>query len=526
MSYSLDDTIVAVASPPGGAARGIVRLGGPRVVACLRPCFRAGGGTEVCELVKKWGQAPRGSPISRRSIQPARSQSPFLHKVSQVRRATALPGTLHLEVAASGLPCDLYLWPGRRSYTGAPMAEVHTIGSGPLLEAAVRTFCRAGARLAEPGEFTLRAFLAGRIDLTRAEAVLGVVDAVDSRQLDVALAQLAGGLSRPLSRLRDDLLDLLAQLEAGFDFADEDLPFITPQQLGAQLAAAAESVDAVAGQLASRAETAELVRAVLVGWPNTGKSSLFNALAGTPGALVAPLPGTTRDYLVAELDLDGVRCRLIDTAGVDAGGGDPADEVGRAAQAVAAEQSGRAHVHLLCLDSTRPVNSWERAELGRPLPLRAAGRTDGEPRGLSPRTPERGIKPRGSLALRAALGRLIVLTKTDQPGRTDFAGEALATSSVTGAGIDALRKQLRRAVLSAGNPALGAVAGTAARSGESIRLAGECLGRARELAARGEGEELVAAEIRTALGEVGKVVGAVYTDDVLDRIFGRFCIGK
>lgn len=459
MSYLLDDTIVAVASPPGGAARGIVRLSGPDVAAILRACFHALGGLDL----------------------------------STVRLATTFAGSLHLHGLATPLPCQLYFWPGRRSYTGAPMAEIHTLGSPPLLEAAVHTLCRAGARLAEPGEFTLRAFLAGRIDLTRAEAVLGVVDAHTRRQLDVALSQLAGGLSGPLGKLRDDLLDLLAHLEAGFDFADEDLPFITSAQLDARLASAAQAVQSVAGQLASRSEAADLVRAVLGGCPNTGKSSLFNALAGTPGALVSGQPGTTRDYLIAELDLDGIRCRLIDTAGIQTADDEgDLDEVLRAAQAVAAWQSSQAHVHLLCLDSTRPLNTWERAELARPL----------------------------------SVERLVVLTKCDLPQRTDLAGEAVATSSLTGQGLDTLKRELRRAILSASGPAAGAVAGTAARCGEAVRLAADSLRRARGLVATGGGEELVAAEIRTALEALGEVVGAVYTDDVLDRIFSRFCIGK
>ena len=144
---------------------------------------------------------------------------------------TAVPGFLGLAGFASPLECELYLWPGQRSYTGQPLAEVHTLGSPPLLEAVVRAICAGGARPAESGEFTLRAFLAGRIDLTQAEAVLGVIDATAPAELDAALEQLAGGLARPLRLLRDDLLELLAHLEAGLDFADEDLPFITAEEL-------------------------------------------------------------------------------------------------------------------------------------------------------------------------------------------------------------------------------------------------------------------------------------------------------
>jgi tRNA modification GTPase len=486
--YPLDDTIVAIASPPGGAARGIVRLSGPRVRATLAACFQADQRPDIPVVV----------------------------------RAEAISGSLHLDGIASPLPCEVYLWPQRRSYTGEPVAEIHTFGCPPLLEAVVRNLCAAGARLAEPGEFTLRAFLAGRIDLTQAEAVLGVIDAADPGQLDVALAQLAGGLAGPLRRLRERLLDLLAHLEAGFDFADEDLPFISAEQLEHQLGEAAAEVVRLGRQMSSRGEAVAAFRAVLVGWPNVGKSSLFNALTQQAGALVSEHPGTTRDYLTAELDLSGVKCQLIDTAGM---GPEPTGQdtvadalpsIEQAARAFSRQQRQRAHVQILCLDSTRPLNPWERSEL-----TQAAGGPT-----------------------------LVVLTKIDVgsgqnhscataspeavPWQTS--GEALLaskqwhtmvpTSSVTGEGIDRLRTELRDAVLSAGAQGAEVVAGTAVRCRESLRLAAASLKRARRLALRGTGEELVAAEVRVALGELGKVVGAVYTEDVLDRIFSRFCIGK
>jgi len=358
----------------------------------------------------------------------------------------------------------------------------------------LRAVCAAGARLAAPGEFTLRAFLAGRIDLTQAEAVLGVIDADSPTALDAALGQLAGGLARPLHRLRDDLLDLLADLEAGFDFADEDLPFITREQLNDRLTEAESQVAAVERQMDSRAETVDMVQAVLVGRANVGKSSLFNALAGQSAALVSHQPGTTRDYLTAELDLDGVKCRLIDTAGlaqplaVSHGEG----TVERAAQLAADAQRRSSQVHVLCLDSTRPLDDWERCELQQ------------EPAGEQ---------------------RIVVLTKGDAPRAIEVVAAAIATSSRTGEGVQALRDQLRRKALAAADAHGGVVAATAARCRESLRLGAQSLRQARSVATTSQ-EELAAAEIRVALEELGKVVGAVYTDDVLDRIFSRFCIGK
>ncbi len=201
MLYPLDDTIVAIASAPGGAARGILRTTGPAVPGCLLGIFQP-------EEPVDW---------------PA------------LGAATVVPGSLTLDANQARLPGELYVWPTSRSFTGQPVAEFHTLGSPPLLEAALRAVCSCGARLAEPGEFTLRAFLCGRLDLTQAEAVLGVIDAAGPGEFQAALSQLAGGLAVPLRRLRDLLLDLLAHLEAGFDFADEDLAFIAAGELRGKL---------------------------------------------------------------------------------------------------------------------------------------------------------------------------------------------------------------------------------------------------------------------------------------------------
>lgn len=496
--YPLDDTIAAISSPPGGAARGMVRLSGPQTPTVVQQLF----------------QAHDGRPLSAPT------------------RPTVIPGSLCLPGMASDLPCELYLWPDGRSYTGGAVAEIHTLGSRPLLEAVLGAVGTAGARMAEPGEFTLRAFLAGRIDLTQAEAVLGVIDAADPDELQVALAQLAGGLAGPLHALRDTLVDLLAHLEAGFDFADEDLPFITPDELHRQLVEAAESVGKLARQMASRGETAGTIRAVLVGWPNTGKSSLFNALVRDTGALVSEHPGTTRDYLTAELDLDGVKCQLIDTAGMAPEPDRPLDDVQRAAQAAAAEQTRRAHVQLLCIDSTRPLNDWEGSELGRvPVGQRIVVLTKVDAAG------EAGLLVPGRRTGSVSVGWDEVPpteraaaedggTSSHPTSPTASLPARLRTSSVTGEGIAALREELRLAVLTAGASGAEVVAGTAARCRESLRLAAGSLKRALKIARTGRGEELVAAEVRVALDELGKVVGAVYADDVLDRIFRRFCIGK
>ena len=457
--YDTDDTIAAIASAPGGAARGIVRLSGPAVISILSACFR-----------------PQGD------------RSP-----NAIRSATVLSGTIALAgTSAIRLSADVYLWPHPRSYTRQCVAEIHTVGSPPLLSALLATLCTAGARPAEPGEFTLRAFLAGRLDLTQAEAVLGVIDARGQQDFQMALEQLAGGLARPLGALRSALLDLLAQLEAGLDFVEDDIQFITPQQVATELNQAADAALRLTAQLADRARSDDLAQVALVGWPNVGKSSLFNALSPGGTALVCDEPGTTRDYLTATLDLGPVRCQLIDTAGAEPDCPEgPARSVAQAAQRLAELQSAGCDVRVLCLDSSRPLNDWEQREL-------AEGH----------RAPQ-----------------LIVLTKCDGPCHTSLPSGAIATSAISGLGLEIFRQALRQAVVEISRNETAASL-TAERCAESLRAAGDALSRASVLNQADGGEELLAAEIRLALDELGKVVGAVYTDDILDRIFSRFCIGK
>jgi len=453
--YHTQDTIAAIASAPGGAARGIVRLSGPDVVSILSACC-------------------------------ASDSLPSLADIAQPQVASR-----RIELTTGGqrsLPADLYIWPDERSYTRQPAAEIHTIGSPPLLSALLRRLCEAGARLAEPGEFTLRAFLAGRIDLVQAEAVLSVIEARGQGQFQSALRQLAGDLSRPLNQLRESLLELLAHLEAGLDFVEEDIEFVSRGQVAAQLQQAAELLARTSTQLASRGRGDEPARVTIVGWPNVGKSSLFNALAGS-AALVSDVPGTTRDYLIAEATFGGQQCLLIDTAGheSEARGG----EILHAANELAQSQAATCDIELLCLDMSRPANAWELARLSVLCP---------------------GI-------------RLVVGTKADRQAGLPKLPIDLITSATSGEGLSALRTRLDEVLAGIDRDASGSAL-TAERCADSLQAAAAAVARARALNASGEGEELIAAELRLALGELGRVVGAVYTDDILDRVFSRFCIGK
>lgn len=459
MVYSVDDTIAAIASAPGPAARGIVRLSGPDVLNILQQCFTA----------------PRAD-------------------WQQQRRAARTEGTLELDAPLGPVPCELYYWPGARSYTRQPTAELHLVGSPPIVEAALARVCRLGARLANPGEFTLRAFLAGRLDLTQAEAVLGVIDAASRRELDVALRQLAGGLATPLHRIREQLLDLVAHLEAGLDFVEEDIEFLAHDELLGQLAAAERELDELLAQLGHRAHREDVARITLRGLPNAGKSSLLNALAGTDTALVSDEAGTTRDYLTHSMTLDGLACQFIDTAGVESAA--PLDEIQQAAQHAAHQQVQDAHLEVLCIDRSRPLADWEFEQLRRP----------------------------------PAATRLVVLTKVDLPAgipesQHPLLAGAIETSARSGTGLQQLRSAIRRQFLSS-DSAIGFLDSTSQRCRDSIDAARRRVAEARATAEHFHGEDLVAAELRLALDELGRTVGAVYTDDILDRIFSRFCIGK
>lgn len=450
MSIALDpnDTIVAVSSPPGSSARGLVRISGPRA----------------------WAVALEG-------FEPAEPWPPPRHPEARA-------GDLRVAGLRPTLPARLALWPGPRTYTGQDLAEVHMVGSPPLLNLYLAGCLARGARAAEPGEFTLRAFLSGRIDLTRAEAVLGVIEADRPARLDAALEQLAGGLSRPLLALRDRLLDLLAHLEADLDFADEpDVDPIARAALAAELDEAAARLAALARQLDERDRPEGYPRVVLIGPPNAGKSRLFNALAGEDRAIVSPRAGTTRDYLTALCDCDGLTVELVDTAGIELA----ADDVAALAQSHRARQAEHAELRLDC---------WPAAWGPRP-----EAEDDGE----------------DSPTLRVA-------TRCDEPGGP-LSPLEIATSAASGAGLDVLRAAIARSLRSARSET-NAPAGTAARCRGSLLQAESALRSAAEALVSGGGDELVAFDVRLAAEELGKVVGAVVTDDILDRIFRRFCIGK
>jgi tRNA modification GTPase len=461
MPLDWEDVIGAVATPPGPAEKSVIRLSGQSVMDVLLESFTA--------------------------------ESSGDHWKTN-RRASRYVGGFQIDGWRVPIPVDLWLWPTSRSYTGQPAAELHFIGSPPIVDAILEQLYRRGARPARAGEFTLRAFLAGRVDLVQAEAVLGVIDASDHAQLQTALTQLAGGLSRQIAEIRELLLLDLADLEAGLDFVEEDIEFVQREQMQRRIEQALSFATKLWQQCEDRMVSGTRPRVVLAGLPNAGKSTLFNRLLGEQRAIVSDQAGTTRDYLNAEFTWSGQAFELIDTAGVDAS----LDFI--TAQAESLRQLQVTHADLVVWCSS-PVATREEALLDENQYQQAASQS-------------RDI--------------LRVWTKGDTSAdkRAVSAARALVVSSRTGHGLDQLQHALIERFSNQAAHRGEWLATTAARSRDSLERCLSGLRQALTAAQQHHGDELISIELRGALEALGEICGAVHTDDILDRIFSRFCIGK
>ncbi len=432
------DTIAAIATAAGGGV-GILRLSGPGAIALGRRHFRALRGEAKPRLmVHGWWRDEAGERVD------------------------------------EGLGV---IFPGPASYTGEDVVEVHLHGGALGLRRALEVALDAGARLAEPGEFTRRAFLSGRMDLTRAEAVADLIAARTDRALAQARGLLAGRLYERAMDARERLLRLRARVEVQIDFVEEDLPEIDLLGLAGEAEALGEELAALAATWAQGRLVREGARVVLIGGPNAGKSSLFNALCAADRAIVTEIAGTTRDTLEETLDLEGIPVVLIDTAGLR-------EDPGRVEQ-IGIERARR--------------------EVGRAdLVVHLAG---GEGGGSA--------APHGALRV------------TSRCDRADVhpAPETLAVSAVTGEGLRELRLAIATALGASGaDPS--ALMITHERHhrallscAESLEEVAEGLRGAREL-------ELVAVDLQEAMDALASLVGLITLEDVLDRLFSEFCIGK
>ena len=482
--WDVQETIVAIGSAPGPAIRGIVRMSGPTALTTLAKVFR-GIGSQPVDLESQTGN---------------------------LSHASSVDGEFTLNSGAA-LPITALIWPDQRSYTRQPTVEIHTLGSTPILQQIVATLQQSGARLAQPGEFTLRAFLSGRLDLTQAEAVLALIDAENQNQFDVALRQMAGGLAGPLRGLRTQLLSTLAEVEAGLDFVEEDILFISQEQILTQLGDCKNSLDRVILQISQRDVNGDRPKVVLTGLPNSGKSSLFNRLTDTDQAIVTEIAGTTTDYISATATFDGLSIDLIDTAGFESATG----EISASAQQHRGQQESAADLRVLCID----------AEMVRPI--------DSSSNAVTFKAPETS-EAKWILSRIENLNEhdLIVLNKiellderlqsTNSDLRLNDNVKLIPTSSLTGFGLKSLGVQIATSLQRDASDSV--VGSTVQRASASLTEAAESLTAAIGATHDQIGDEIVAAEIRESLNALGQVVGTVYTDDILDLVFGRFCIGK
>jgi tRNA modification GTPase len=443
--FSTDDSIVAIATPPGRGGIGIVRISGPAALDVAAALLQHSRPLQ-----------PRHATFTR--VVPAASPA-------------------RDEVVATYFPAP-------HSYTGEEVVEISAHGSPVVLHAIVTGAIAAGARLAEPGEFTLRAFLNGKRDLIQAEAVADLIDAATPLQARAAFDQLEGTLTRQIGEIDRDLFDLVARLEASLDFPDEGYHFIEPDAVAQGIRAVICRVD----QLLETARRGRLIREgvtiVIVGRPNVGKSSVFNRLVGSDRAIVTEVAGTTRDLVTERIAIDGLSVTLVDTAGARR----TTDAVEREGVERAQQARAIADLLLVVLDAGDGVSDADDDILSETATRR----------------------------------RIVVSNKTDLA--TPKLG--IGVSAATGHGFDDLRRAIVRELV--GQESLRDCAAiTNVRHIALLEQARHSLDEARYAAAHARAsEEFVVADLQAARMRLDEVVGRRTSDDVLKHIFDRFCIGK
>ncbi len=485
------DTIVAVSSPPGRSARGLVRLSGPATRTIL---------TTITD-----GPVPAARHLTRLNI--------------------VLPtqgGQTHLP--SRGFPALITFFAGPQSYTGDDMAELQLPGHPALLERMLQGMIALGARLAEPGEFTFRAFLAGKIDLTQAEGVAATIAAVSDGQLRAADQLRRGQLGRFASEAVDSLATQLALVEAGIDFVDQDdvVP-ISPAALAGNLAALQGRLDDLLRHSRAWGALEALPRVVLVGDPSSGKSTLFNALLGRARAVVSATPGTTRDVLEEPLRLGDGEVMLVDLAGLDAG----ASGLDAQAQEAAAQAIANADLLLLC-DDGQSTTSHARQFLASASNT-SAQRTTSSTAILRVRT-KADLEIVSSVGFDAAKGAApdydVAVSVISAIGAVN-ANSAAATT-----GLDKLRQLITDHLSQGSVSVVGEALALQPRHERSLRAAARMIEAARHrlephVSRRALPEvELLAAELREALDELAGLGGQMTPDDVIGRVFATFCVGK
>ena len=469
--FSTTDTIVAIATPAGRGGIGVVRVSGERA-----------------------------QPIALSLLSRTRGLEP--------RRATF--GALRSAAAPDQVVATYF--PAPASYTGDDVVEISAHGSPVVLRAIVESAIGLGARLAEPGEFTLRAYVNGRMDLMQAEAVADLIDAVTPLQARAAFDQLQGTLTRTIGEIDRRLFDLIARLEASIDFPEEGYHFADPAGVAGEIGAILTQAETLLATSRRGRLVREGFQVAIVGPPNVGKSSLFNALAGADRAIVTDVPGTTRDLVTETIDLDGLRLTLVDTAGLR----DTMDLVETEGVARSRGAAATADLVLLVLDATTPTSS----------PIFGLTRTL-----IPPPTRIIEIENKIDLLPRQPPGASDRCSDLAADGPCD-AGlgtgcERVPVSAITGQGLGELRQRITEALdieLARDTPAM-----TNVRHIVLVERARDALTRARQAAlADGDAlpEEFVLADLQDARDALEEVTGKRAPDDLLAHIFSRFCIGK
>ncbi len=475
-----NDTIAAIATPPGIGGIGVIRVSGPEAFAFVHPLLRQPGG---------------------------RTDIPPSHLLTYGQIVDPATEEIVDEVLAAFM-C------GPRTYTREDVVEIQGHGGPLVLQRILRLVLAQGARMANPGEFTLRAFLNGRLDLAQAEAVMDLIDAQTEAGQRLAMQQLRGHISTQLQEARQSILAVVAHIEASIDFPEEEVPTPQPEELRSLITIGQRQVDALlAGSEQGRLYRQGL-RTAIIGRPNVGKSSLLNALLRTERAIVTPIAGTTRDTVEEVANLRGIPLHLIDTAGITPSD-DPVEQMGVQRSRSAAES---ADVVLLVFDGAEPLTGQDR-QVSEELKIMGFGG---------------GADTTLQVSTVRSRPVVVVINKADRERRLEIekvhcmwpGAPFVVTSTLNGEGLPELEETVANLVLAGKTLHSESALVTSARHQEALRLAAEHLRASLVPLDRGLPLDFVSIDLRAAYDALGEITGETASDDLLDKIFSEFCIGK
>ncbi len=506
---NLDDTIVAVATPPGRGGIGVVRLAGPAAREIALPMLRLkheleAGRAAFGELVEPCGaDTPVRLPESERKT-PAGDETTAVSSASGFcRTGVSDPHLSDPQERIDEVVVTYFAKP--HSYTTDDIIEISAHGSPVVLRHIVELCVAAGARLAEPGEFTMRAFLNGRIDLTQAEAVRDLIDSQTLYQAKVAAQQLDGALSRRLQPIKQRLVELIATLEAGIDFAEDDVSVLPAAAILEHIAAVRTPLEQLAASFAYGKLVHEGLTLAIVGRPNVGKSSLFNRLVERERAIVTATPGTTRDLVTETVAIGGIPVRLVDTAGIR----DASDEAESMGIRKSMEALADADLVLVVVDAsqkmTEPDESLLRQAEARSV-IVVENKSDLKPKSLAQ-------------APTQAKGGLEWATQVNWGTRA-----RVSTSALTGEGIGELRSAILSHIGGDAQSEPGFL--TNIRHQGLIKDSLAALNAAKNAVEGKIPHEMLLLDLYSGLRPLDAMTGATTTDDILNLIFSTFCIGK